>query len=127
VLTGYGMEDLDISKKIEIKAFSKDWQRLSFLFKTRNINIQRNKPIGEHLYLDFPPITGGHSITTDTDAGLYEKYHESSQFDIPYIKRNFIQPTKNIVISGILQTLDFSFYFDDPYPTSQTFYDIPAG
>lgn len=25
VLAGYGMEDLDISKKIEIQAFSKDW------------------------------------------------------------------------------------------------------
>jgi len=35
--------------------------------------------------------------------------HESSQFDILKIKRNFIQPTKNIVISGMLKTLDFSF------------------
>ena len=97
------------------------------MFKTRNINISRNQSIGEHLYLDFPPIVDGFSINTDINDGLYEKYHESSQFDIPKIKRNFIQPTKNSVISGILKTLDFSFYFDAPFPTSQTFYDIPAG
>lgn len=82
--------------------------------------------VNSHLNLVFPPITGGYSITTDTDAGLYEKYHESNLFDIPLIQRNYIQPTKNVIISGILQTLDFSFYFDVPYPTSQTFYDIPA-
>lgn len=96
------------------------------MFQTRHINFQRNIPSVENLSLDFPPIVGGYSITTDTDAGLYEKYHESAKFDIPFISRNFIQPTKNIVISGILQKLDFSFYFDDPYPTSQSFYDIPT-
>jgi len=90
----------------------------------RTVSMLRN--VNSHLYLAFPPITGGYSITTDADAGLYEKYHESSLFDIPYLQRNYIQPTKNIVISGILQTLDFLFYFDVPYPTLQTFYDIAA-
>ncbi len=36
-----------------------------------------------HLNLVFPTNAGGYGITTDADAGLYEKYHETSDFDIP--------------------------------------------